>query len=369
MRRFLSRATAGTVTFLAAGLPLVVAAAPAQMQAIVQHGFGGPEVLKLERVPVPSPGPGQVRVHVYAAGVNPADWRSRLRPPPVQAAGAAGGSAGAAEPAPTTSGRAGAPISIPGMEVAGVIDALGPGVSGYSIGEAIYGRIASMHGGYAQYALIGIDSIAPKPRRLTFEQAAGAAEVARTVLRALDDGHVQAGQTVVIVGAAGGLGSAAVQLAKDRGARIIAIASSSHNAYLRSLGADRIANYDRADSLATVRGADAVINTAESQGSAALAYARRGGTLLDMAGSPGPGQCDAAGVSCPLEQGLQATQRSGISDAQRLAELNRRILAGRFTIHVEKIYPLAQAADAQEFNRAGHAEGKLVLVVTPAAER
>ncbi len=185
-------ALSSTLVVLAIASWLPVLAAPTQMQAIVQHGVGGPEVLRLERVPVPQPAAGQVRIRIYAAGVNPSDIGIRT--------GAMGRRPGTAA-TPSTP-----PAS--GSEVAGIIDALGPGVTQFKIGESVYSFVFGAagvpgNGGYAQYTLARVDSTARKPKHFTFLQAAATPSAGLAALRTLNDGHVQSGQTVVVIGAAG----------------------------------------------------------------------------------------------------------------------------------------------------------------------
>lgn len=338
---------------------------PRMMQAIVQHGVGGPEVLRLERLPVPQPGADQVLVHIYAAGINPLDWRARIgvrrqdqgAPPGRGVRESAGGSGSAGTPA----ARGSQPI-IPGDEMAGVIAAVGPDVTQWRVGEAVYGRSAGRGGDYAQYAVANNDGIAPKPKRLTFEQAAGIPTAGITALLAVKQAAVGRNQTLVVVGAAGGVGSAVLQIAKAQGARVIAIASSQHNAYLKRLGADEIVNYDRENPADRIRNADAVINLVDGPAAGLLSYVKRGGAIVLPAGVIPREQCASAGITC---NGMDRSNTT--STAESLAQINRLAERGQFTVKVEKAFPLGQAGQAQELDRAGHAEGKIVLQTTSAA--
>lgn len=352
-------AVAGASSTLGIALYAPVQAAPAKMQAIVQHGYGGPEVLQLERIPVPQPAAGQMRIRVYAAGVNPSDVAIRT--------GAMGKRPGSAATGST-------PPMASGSEVAGVVDALGPGVTQFRLGEAVYSFVFAAsgvagYGSYSQYTLVRAESTAPKPERFTYLQAAATPSAGLAALRTINDCHVQSGQTVVVVGAAGGVGSAIVQLAKGRGARVIAIASSQHNDYLKKLGADRIVNYDKyTGAVNDIRNADAAINTVAGQSVAALAYVKRGGTMASISGPrPTDEQCSAAGISCPREQGGRAPDATTV--AEQLRELNRLIDAGGLDIHVEKTFALAQTGLAEKFLEAGHAEGKVVVALTADAAK
>jgi NADPH:quinone reductase-like Zn-dependent oxidoreductase len=199
-------------TFLALvtlALSADASAAPDKMQAVEVGPEGG---LSVQTRPVPRPGAGEVLVRVRAAGVNPVDWKVAAR-------------------------RQG---MVPGTDVAGTIDSLGEGVTEWKIGEPVLG-FARQSGSYAEFAVVPVSSLARKPKSLTFEQAAGIPIAAETAYRALHEaGKLAAGQTVLIHGAAGGVGSAAVQIAKARGARVIGTASPNNHDFLRSLGVDQV---------------------------------------------------------------------------------------------------------------------------------
>lgn len=336
---------------------------PRTMEAIVQEGIGGPGVLKPEHLPVPQPRANQVLVHVYAAGINPLDWRARMGiRRQDQGAPPGGGERKAAATSARVSPRSPdrSELNIPGDEFAGIIAALGPGVTQWRVGEAVYGR--ATHGGYAQYVVANGDDIAAKPKRLTFAQAAGIPVAGITGLMAVKQAGIGPGQTIVIVGAAGGVGSAALQIAKAQGARVIAIASSQHNAYLERLGADEIINYDRANPADRIKNADAVINTVDGRAVGVLSYVKRGGTIVLPAGIISREACASAGVTC---NGMD--RRRAPTTSESLDQINRLVDAGRFTVKVEKSFTLEQAGQAQEMDRAGHAEGKIVLTTTSAA--
>ncbi len=304
----------------------------ATMQAIVvMHGEA-----RLQTVPRPSPAAGQVRIKVHAAGVNPADWKRAQQAP--------------------DSGR------IPGWDVSGVIDALGPSVRGWKVGDAVIAYLEG-YGGYAQYAVAPVEHIARKSARLSFDQAAGIPLVAATAWRALiDAGHLRAGQAVLIQGAAGGVGSAAVQIAAARGAgRIIGTASIQNAPYLRSIGATEIVDYHRTDLEEQIRGLDVVLNTVNAATAAlSIRMLRPGGVLLSVAG-PAPAQlCVAAGVRCIA---IQVLDEIGTPKSQILAEIGKLADEGKYTVHIDALLPLAEATEAWELNRSGHTVGKIVLMV------
>ena len=305
-------------------------AAPDKMQGVLV-GEGG--TLSVATLPVPKPGAGEVLIKVRAAGVNPVDWKSAPR-------------------------RVG---SVPGTDVAGVIDALGEGVTGWKIGEPVLG-FARQSGSYAEYAVIPVGSLARKPKALSFEQAAGVPIAAETAYRALHEaGKLQRGQTVLIHGAAGGVGSAAVQIAKAAGARVIGTASANNHEFLRSLGADQVIDYKTQKFEDVVRNVDVVLNTADADtNTRSMAVVRKGGVLVSIVGPPDATACAAAEIRC-----ARPDRDTGAPNADLLARVGELAEAGKFTVSVEQTYTMADAAKAWERNRAGHTRGKLVIVVSP----
>jgi NADPH:quinone reductase-like Zn-dependent oxidoreductase len=302
------------------------------MQAIVVMGG----TAQLRTVPRPNPRAGQVRIKVRAAGVNPADWKRAQRQP--------------------NSGR------IPGWDVSGVIDAVGPSVHGWKAGDAVIGYLEG-YGGYAQYAVVPVGHIARKPGKLSFNQAAGIPLVAATAWRALvDEARLRAGQTVLIQGAAGGVGSAAVQIAAARGAaRIIGTASMQNDRFLRSIGATETIDYHTADFEKQIRGVDVVLNTVNPATAAlSIQMLKAGGVLLSTAGPAPAEQCAAARVRCVATQVLDEV---GTPKNQVLAEIGKLADEGKYTVNIDATFPLADAAKAWALNRAGHTVGKIILIV------
>lgn len=301
------------------------------MQAIVFEEFGGPEVLQVQEIDEPHAGPGEVRIKVVAAGVNPMDFKIRR---------------GWFESmAPTTF------PATPGLEVAGVVDEIGEGVTEFAVGDEVAGW--SKTGGYAQHALV--DVVAVKPANVSFEQAVAlpvAGETSARVLRELD---LKPGETVLIHGAAGGVGAVAVQLAVALGATVIGTASEANHDHLRALGATPVVYgeglVDRVKAVAP-QGVDAVIDVA-GKGALPDSIELRGGTerivtIADM----------AAG-----ELGVSASW-GGTPDEQKqawLAEQFQLAADGKLRLTVAETFALENAAKAQEISEAGHTRGKLVL--------
>jgi NADPH:quinone reductase-like Zn-dependent oxidoreductase len=299
------------------------------MKAVQFAAYGGPEVLRLAEVEEPHAGPGQVWIAVRAAGVNGIDWK--IRAGFMQAMG----------PLPLPAGT--------GVDAAGVIDELGPGVTGVAVGDAVFGSGSRT---YAEHAVLS--NWALKPAGLSFEEAAGYPVPAETAIRIINQVGVKPGQTLLVSGASGGVGSAVVQIARQRGINVIGTASQSRHDYLRSLGAvpttygDGLA--DRVRAIAP-GGVDAALDIA---GSGVI------GPLIELTGDPSK-VLSIADFSAP-EQGAQVS--SAPSDpAAAYAEAGRLFSEGTFRIPVDRSFPLADAAQAQAASQAGHAAGRLVITV------
>jgi len=298
------------------------------MKAILFDSFGGTEVLHEADIEVPQPGPGQVRVRVKAAGVNGLDGKIR---------------SGAMEAVYST------PLpSVPGREVAGVVDALGEGVRDLRVGDEVLGW--SDTGSYAEYALATI--VAPKPAGLDWQHAVALPVAGETAERVLNLLGVAAGETVLMHGAAGAVGTLAVQLATARGARVIGTAGPANQDYLSSLGATAT-HYgeglvERVRALAP-DGVDAVFDLA-GKGALEDSITLRGGTerIVTIA------DFRARQLGITFSSGSQ--EKSAI----RLAALAQDAAAGT-TVTTVTTYPLDQAATAQQVSDTGHVRGKIVL--------
>jgi NADPH:quinone reductase-like Zn-dependent oxidoreductase len=304
-------------------------AAPEKMQAVEVRVSGA---LTVETRPVPRPGPGEVLVRVRAAGVNPVDWKS----------------------APRRFGM------VPGTDVSGTIDSLGEGVTGWNVGEPVLG-FARQSGSYAEYALIPVDSLAHKPKSMTFEEAAGVPIAGETAYRSLHEtAHIRKGQTILIHGAAGGVGSAAVQIAKAAGARVIGTASANNQEFLRTLGVDQFIDYRSQRFEDAAQDVDLVLNTADAQTSArSVAVVKKGGTLVSIVAPAGAAQCAAAGIEC-----LRPNRTAGPTNAEMLARVVELAEQGKFKVYVDEVFTLADAGKAWEKSRAGHTRGKLIIRVS-----
>ncbi|WP_413755381.1 NADP-dependent oxidoreductase [Streptomyces sp. MMBL 11-3] len=303
------------------------------MKAIVFDAFGGTEVLHQSEIDTPEPGAGQVRVRVRAVGVNPVDGKIR---------------SGVMEAIfPTTL------PAVPGGEIAGIVDAVGEGVTGFAVGDEVLGW--SETGSYAQYALADASVLAPKPAGLEWTRAAALPVASDGAERVLDLLDIKAGETLLIHGASGALGTVAVQLAVARGARVIGTAGPANQDYVTSLGATALVYgeglVERVRALAP-EGVDAVFDAA-GKGALEDSITLRGTT--DRIVTTADFRARELGII--FAEGPQ--RRS----ATRLAELARQAADGTLTLTVGATYPLAEAATAQQVSDAGHGRGKLVLTV------
>ncbi|MFD2421734.1 NADP-dependent oxidoreductase [Amycolatopsis pigmentata] len=289
--------------------------------------FGGPDVLRLVDAEEPHAGPGQVRIAVRAAGVNAVDWRIR-----------------------EGQFQASRPIELPagvGQDASGVVDEVGEGVSGVEVGDHVFGEGAST---YAEFAVLS--AWARMPEELTFEEAAGYPSVVETALRIIREVGVRSGQTLLVSGAAGGVGSAVLQIARDRGITVIGTAGVANQDYLRGLGA-----------LATTYG-EGWVERVRRLGpvDAALDLAGSGviRELVELTGDPRK-VISIADLGAP-EFGVRFSGVAG-NRHEALAEAVDLISRGRLSIPVEKSYTLAEAAQAHIDSRAGHTRGRRVVVV------
>ncbi|OIJ98950.1 hypothetical protein BIV25_10560 [Streptomyces sp. MUSC 14] len=299
----------------------------------LQHSrYGGPEVLELAEMPVPEPGPGQVRIRIHAAGANGRDSKMR------QGLFAPGQTAPAA-PAPL------------GIEMAGEIDALGPDVTEWSVGQAVFGRTAELDA-IATHALARADDIVAKPGSLTFEQAAALPVATETAYRTLRQLDLRTGQTLLIHAAAGGVGLMAVQLARLQGATVLGTASQANHAYLRHLGAIPLSYHDE---LAPQ------VHAAAPQGVDAVLDASGRGVLpasIDLTGNPA--KVITIADLRAAEHGVHFSTEI-LPIPQAMAEVLPLIENGTITMPIEAVFPLENAADAYHLLDAGHLRGKIVI--------
>lgn len=305
------------------------------MKAVRIHEYGGPEVLKYEDVPRPKPGPGEVLIRVHAAGVNPIDWKVREGYIPS--------------------------FSLPlilGWDVSGVVEAAGSSATGFKAGDEVYTAADRSHiGSYAEYVAVPESQIALKPRSLDHIHAAAVPLAALTAWQALfDTANLSAGQTVLIHGAAGGVGHYAVQFAKWKGAKVIGTATGEGVDSARELGADEVIDYKQKRFEDEVQDVDVVLDVigGETQ-QRSWRVMKKGGILVSTVGISSP---EAA-----AEQGVRGEAIVRHPDAAQLARIAELIDAGHVKPVVETVLPLAEARRTHEISQAGHAHGKIVLCV------
>ncbi|MFE5332122.1 NADP-dependent oxidoreductase [Embleya sp. NPDC056575] len=289
--------------------------------------FGGPDVLHLLDAEEPHAGPGRIRIAVRAAGVNPVDWRIRE------------GQKLSAHPIELPAGV--------GLDAAGVVDEVGEGVEGVEVGDHVFGE------GWDTYAEFAVMSAwARMPEGLSFEEAAGYPSVVETALRIIREVGVQPGQTLLVSGASGGVGSAVLQIARDRGIAVIGTGGAANQDYLRGLGA--LATTYGEGWVERVRGLGRVDAALDLAGSGVIRE------LVELTGDPRK-VVSIADLGAP-DLGVRFSGTAGsVPDA--LVEAADLIARGRLHIPIEKSYTLAEAAAAHVDSRAGHTRGRRVILI------
>jgi len=310
------------------------AAEKPMMKAIVAHEYGGPEVLKFEDVPRPEPKENEALVRVIASGVNPAD--------PLTLSGKYAREFGTHLPL------------IPGYDIAGIVEKTGVKVTKLKAGDAIYGY-PTFGGGWAEYVTVTEGEVAAKPASLSFTEAAAVPMGALTAWQALvDAAQLRAGQTILIPGGSGGVGSFAVQIAKARGARVIATASTANQDLLKQLGADVAIDYTKTRFEEIAKDVDAVLDPVGKETLArSYGVVKKGGIVMSLVARPDPVELEKRGI-----------HGAGISvhpDAEDLAEIAHLIDARKIKPIVTQVLPLKDAIAAQQQAATHHTRGKVVL--------
>ena len=323
------------------------------MKAIVQDTYGSPDVLQLREIDKPVVGEDEVLVRVQAAGVDQGVWHSVAGLPYLFRI------AGIGVRAPKN--------PVPGLDAAGRVEAVGGSVTLFQPGDEVFG---TCRGSFAEYASARADRLGPKPAKLSFEQAAAVPTSGATALQAVrDKGKVRPGQRVLVIGAGGGVGTFAVQLAKAFGAEVAGVCSTTKMELVRSIGADRVIDYTREDFADGRNRYDVILDIA---GNRSLSHLRRAlapeGRLVIVGGEGGgkwfggiDRQLRAQVVSLFVRQKLGtliATARK-----EDLEELRGLVEAGRVTPVVDRTFPLSEVPEAIRYLRDGHARGKVVITV------
>ena len=313
-----------------------MAASADLMRAVRFHDYGDPSVLRVDEVPRPRPKAGEVLVEVRAAGVNPIDWK--LRSGNLQAF---------------------LPVElphVPGIELAGTVSELGPGVTEFSLGDDVFGR---GQGAYAEYAIAPAQSIARKPKVLSFVEAATLPNGGITAWWGLFEiAGLESGQRLLIHGGAGGVGGLAVQLGRWKGAHVIATTSTANLDFVRSLGADEVVDYSVSRFEETVGDVDVVLDTVGGDVTdRSWSVLKKGGILVSASGMP---QLERA-----EQHGVRAAGVGAAPDVRRvLGQLAALVVDGKLKPLVGQRFPLAEVEAAQRVSETGHGRGRIILDVS-----
>jgi NADPH:quinone reductase-like Zn-dependent oxidoreductase len=308
---------------------------------VVLHQYGPPEVLGIEEVPRPEPIPTEVQVRVHAAGVNPVDFKTRAGKGTAEVLG---------EP----------PVCL-GWDVSGVVTEIGGGVTRFRVGDEVFGMpwFPRQAGAYAEYVTAPSRHFAGKPAVLSHEEAGALPLVGLTAWQiVVDTIQLQSGDDVLIHGAAGGVGHLTVQIAKARGANVIATARAEQADWLRALGADQVIDYKAERFEDLVADLDAVVDFAGVYGERSLLVLRPGGMLVSV-----PSGADEDLLAKAKESRRRATGFLVEPDPVGLAGLSHLIEAGHLQVKIDRVFDLEDAAEAHRFAEASHSGGKIVLRV------
>jgi NADPH:quinone reductase-like Zn-dependent oxidoreductase len=321
------------------------------MKAIVQRAYGSPEVLELRDIDRPGIGDHEVSVRVRAAGVHRGDWLVMRGLPYLARLGY---------------GLRTPKHRVPGMEMAGRVEAVGKSVTRFRPGDEVFGWC---NGAFAEYVSVSEDALAMKPANITLEQAAASPISAFAALQALrDTGQIQPRHKVLIIGASGGVGTFAVQIAKSYGAEVTGVCSAKNVDMVRSIGADRVIDYGREDFADGERLYDLILDTA---GNRSLSHLRRAltpqGTLVIVGGWGGPWLMGTERTLRALVWSPFVGQRlrGFLSQPKKedLAVLQALIEAGKVTPVIDKTYPLREVPEAMRYLEERHPGGKLVITI------
>ena len=308
------------------------------MKAIRIHAFGGPDQLKIEDIPIPVPAADEVLIKIYATSVNPVDWKIR--------------EGQRKEKFPSKF-----PLTL-GWDVSGVIESVGQEVTSFKAGDEVYGRPdPTKNGAYAEYMVVKADQISFKPHSIDYKQAAAVPLAGLTAWQGIfDHGHLEKGQKVLIHAGSGGVGTFAIQFAHWKGAEVITTSSAENIAFLRLLGADYVIDYRKEKFEEKISDVDLVFDTigGETQ-KRSLGVLKSGGRLITTVK---PEFAEEAKKRNIVLEGFTAQ-----SYPAELKDIAKLIDDGKVKPVIDRIMPLAQAAEAQQISKEGHTRGKIVLSV------
>jgi len=309
----------------------------AKMRAIVIHGYGGPEVMKLENMTRPQPAEDEVLIRVVAASINPVDVAIR-KGYLVKVVG-------------------NFPLIL-GMDAAGIVERAGNKVTKYKVGDPVFAFFSLKdEGGYAEFVRAKEDQIAPKPNAVSFAQAASAGAAGATAWEALvDAANLRAGQTVLIHGGSGGVGHLAIQIAKANGAKVVATASTANQDFLKQMGVDVAIDYTRTKFEDIAKDVDVVLDTVGRDTlERSYGVVKKGGIIVSIVDEPKPLALEAHGIRGVM---LRCTPKAGV-----LEELGKLMEAKKVTPVISQIFPMTEVVQAQDQIATGHTRGKIVLSI------
>lgn len=308
-----------------------------QMRAVRIHNYGGLEQMELESIAIPKPAADEVLIKVHAAGVNPVDWKIR--------------EGYLAEIIPHKF-----PLTL-GWDFAGEVAAVGQDVEKWRVGDAVYARPdLSKNGAYAEYITVSADEIASKPKTLSWQKSAAVPLVTLTAWQALNDiGQLKKGDRVLIHAGAGGVGIAAIQLAKRAGATVYTTTSSRNIEFLKSLGADEVIDYTQQD-FSKLADLDIVFDTMGGEVlEKSWATLKKGGCLISIAEIPNE--------ELAAKHEISANFCFVQANSSQLSEISNLIDAGDITVEVNNVFRLDDIAKAHEKSESGHTRGKIVIQI------
>jgi NADPH:quinone reductase-like Zn-dependent oxidoreductase len=311
------------------------------MKAVQIHQYGKPDVLTMGAIARPNPKEGDVLICVHAASINPVDWKTRK----------GGGIAGILGDNPF-------PLIL-GWDISGTVEAIGPGVESLAAGDEVYGMVGfpGLGNAYAEYVSVPVHEVVRKPANYSHTEAAGVPLVALTAWQALFEvGQLQAGQTILVHAAAGGVGHVAVQLAKWKGARVIGTASGKNSTYLRDLGVDTVIDYTTQAFEHVVNDVDVVLDTLGGDvQERSFQVLKRGGKLVSIVSEPNKQTAQWYGV-----EGHWVLVR--VANAQ-LRQITGLIEEGSLRLTISRVLPLDEVQKAHELSESHHTRGKIVLQI------
>ena len=325
------------------------------MKSVVYSKYGSAEVLEISEIPIPTISENQVLVKVQAVSINPADWHFMRGTPYLVR---------------LQSGLRNPKIGKFGLDMAGVVEAVGAKVSEFKVGDQVFGE--SM-GALSEYAVFSQNSIAMKPANLDYEQAAAVPMAGFTAIQALrDKAKVKAGQRVLIVGASGGVGTFAVQIAKAMGANVTGVCSTGNVDMVKTIGADRVIDYTKEDFFTGADSYDVIVQTAGNYTLKQLrAVLASGGTLVLAGDSSGVKPVFGMGFVFGMLEALVISKLTKHNippflakrSKEDLVALSELIESGKIKPVIDRKYPMAQVAEAVTYLEAGHARGKVIITL------